>query len=50
MALVFDTACYEIIAFRDPELLFGPDGPSINDEDIVAYNKTLCRCSGKAMF
>lgn len=50
MSLVFDMAEDHTVVPRDPKLLFGLAGPGIEEAEIEAYNKTLCRWHGKGMF
>ncbi|KAJ2993367.1 hypothetical protein NUW58_g1859 [Xylaria curta] len=49
MPLAFDMAEDGTAIVHNPRMLFGLDGPGISDEDIEAYNKTLCRWNSKGM-
>ncbi|RYP82304.1 hypothetical protein DL769_001706 [Monosporascus sp. CRB-8-3] len=50
MPLVFDMAEDQTVVARDPSTLFGLGGPGVDDAEVEAYVKTLCRWHGKAMF
>ncbi len=50
MPLAFDMAEDQTVVTRDPKLLFSLQGPGVDDAEIEAYVKTLCRWHGKCMF
>ncbi|KAF3764321.1 alpha/beta-hydrolase [Cryphonectria parasitica EP155] len=49
VSLVFDMAEDQTIVLRDPITVLGLKGPGIDDAEIEAYVKTLCRWHGKGM-